>query len=304
MLEITDLSKTYANGVRALDSVSLTADRGLFGLLGPNGAGKSTLMRTIATLQPPDTGHVRLDGRDAYVDPRAHRRRLGYLPQEHGVYPGVSAIDLLDHLAVLKDIVDRAERREQVEALLQHTNLFQHRHKAVASFSGGMRRRFGIAQALLGDPRLVIVDEPTAGLDPEERRRFHDVLVEVGDRAIVLLSTHIVADVEQLCSQVAVLSGGRVIDSGEPSTLVERLRGRLWQRAVERADVAAVRESLPVLSVRLRAGRSHVVVLADHPPGEGFTAVTADLEDAYFASLFGATSASARIGAGAVRCGR
>jgi ABC-2 type transport system ATP-binding protein len=291
MLELVDLAKTYPGGVRALSGVTLTVGPGLFGLLGPNGAGKSTLMRTIATLQLPDAGSVRLDGRDAHADPLAHRRRLGYLPQEHGVYPGVSAFDLLDHLALLKGIVDRGERRAQVEALLERTNLAAHRRRAVASFSGGMRRRFGIAQALLGDPRLVIVDEPTAGLDPEERRRFHDLLLEVGERAIVLLSTHIVADVEELCSRLAILAGGRLVAQGDPATLVECLRGRLWRRLAERAEVAALRATLPVLTARLHAGRYEVVVAAAEPPDTSFSPVEADLEDVYFAALLGTPAA-------------
>lgn len=292
MLELVDLQKTYANGVRALAGVSLTVGQGLFGLLGPNGAGKSTLMRTVATLQLPDAGRVLLDGRDAHVEAQAHRRRLGYLPQEHGVYPGVSALDLLDHLALLKGLVHRAERRAQVEALLERTNLFAHRKQAVASFSGGMRRRFGIAQALLGAPRLVIVDEPTAGLDPEERGRFHDLLVEVGERTIVLLSTHIVADVQELCGRVAILGAGRILEAGEPALLVERLRGRLWRRIVERSAVPALQAALPVLSVRLRAGRSEVVVLATQRPEADWMPMDADLEDAYFTALRGAAGAA------------
>jgi ABC-2 type transport system ATP-binding protein len=285
MLRLIGLEKVYPNGVRALQGVSLEIGNGLFGLLGPNGAGKSTLMRTIATLQAPDAGQVLLDGQDAHAAPQAHRRRLGYLPQEHGVYPGVSALDLLDHLALLKGLVDRAPRREQVAALLERTNLWDHRKKAVATFSGGMRRRFGIAQALLGDPRLVIVDEPTAGLDPEERRRLHDLLVEIGEQVIVLLSTHIVGDVEELCPRMAILAEGRVLLQGEPAALVERLGGRVWSRVVERSELAATRADLRVLSTRLHAGRTEVVVLADERPGPGFAPVSPDLEDVYFAAL-------------------
>jgi ABC-type multidrug transport system ATPase subunit len=285
MLQLIGLHKAYPNGIRALDGVSLDIGPGLFGLLGPNGAGKTTLMRTVATLQAPDSGQVLLDGRDAHANALAHRRRLGYLPQEHGVYPGVSALDLLDHLALLKGITDRTERRAQVGSLLERTNLFAHRKRAVATFSGGMRRRFGIAQALLGDPRLVVVDEPTAGLDPEERGRLHDLLAEIGERTIVLLSTHIVADVEELCAHLALLSGGRVILAGEPGSLVERLHGRVWRCIVDRSTVEGLRASLPVLTTRLRAGRTEISVLADAQPETGFAPVEPDLEDVYFAAL-------------------
>jgi len=285
MLQLVGLRKTYPNGVHALQGVSLEIGNGLFGLLGPNGAGKSTLMRTIATLQAPDSGRVLLDGRDAHADAQSHRRRLGYLPQEHGVYPGVSAADLLDHLALLKGVTGRAARREQVAALLERTNLYAHRKKAVATFSGGMRRRFGIAQALLGDPRLVIVDEPTAGLDPEERRRFHDLLAEIGEQLIVLLSTHIVADVEQLCPRMAILCDGRVILEGQPAPLIAQLHGRVWSKRIERPELDAYRASLRVLSTRLQAGRTEILVLADERPEPSFSPVEPDLEDVYFSVL-------------------
>ena len=285
MLTITGLSKTYGNGVRALDRVSLTIGRGLFGLLGPNGAGKSTLMRTLATLQEPDAGRIHLDGRDVFADPQSHRRRLGYLPQEFGVYPGVAAATLLDHLALLKGVSDRAQRAHQVDALLQRTNLHAHRRKAVDTFSGGMRRRFGIAQALLGDPRLIIVDEPTAGLDPEERHRFHDLLGEIGERVIVVLSTHIVEDVRQLCPRLAILAGGRVLLEGEPDRLVDGMAGRVWRKTIERDAVEGYRAALPVLSTQRHAGRTRIQVLADAAPEAGFEAVAPDLEDVYFAAL-------------------
>ncbi|HEV8269532.1 MAG TPA: ABC transporter ATP-binding protein [Thermoanaerobaculia bacterium] len=285
MLSIEGLTKTYSNGVKALRGVSLEVDNGLFGLLGPNGAGKSTLMRTVATLQEPDSGRVLLDGRDAHLEPAAHRRRLGYLPQEFGVYPGVSAVALLDHLALLKGITNRRARAEQVDALLRRTNLYEHRRKAVDGFSGGMRRRFGIAQALLGDPRLIVVDEPTAGLDPEERQRFHELLAEIGERVIVVLSTHIVEDVRRLCPRMAILADGRILLEGEPSTLVEALAGRVWRKTVARDEVAAYRAEIPVLSTRLVAGRTQVQVLADVRPGEGFEPVEPDLEDVYFSAL-------------------
>lgn len=286
MLSITGLSKTYSNGVRALDDVSLTVGSGLFGLLGPNGAGKSTLMRTIAGLQPPDGGAIEFDGVDVLADPQALRRKLGYLPQDFGVYPGVSAAALLDHIAVLKGITNGRERAEQVSSLLHLTNLYAVRRKAVSTFSGGMRQRFGIAQALLGDPRLVIVDEPTAGLDPEERNRFHNLLSELGENAVVILSTHIVEDVRDLCPRMAILAGGRVVREGEPERLVRELEGRLWRKTVARGEIDALRSDLAVVSTRLFAGATQVHVLADARPGPGFEPFEPALEDVYFAELF------------------
>jgi ABC-2 type transport system ATP-binding protein len=285
MLTINDLSKTYPNGVQALKGVSLTIERGLFGLLGPNGAGKSTLMRTLATLQEPDTGEIIFDGLDVVRDPEAHRRHLGYLPQDFGVYPGVNAYDLLEHLAVLKGLADRKARREQVEALLEQTNLWAHRKKAVSGFSGGMRQRFGIAQALLGDPRLIIVDEPTAGLDPEERNRFHNLLSEVSESVVVILSTHIVEDVRQLCPRMAILAEGRVLRSGAPHELIAELEGRVWRKTVEKPAVESYRESLHVISTQLYEGRTLVHVLHEGRPEEGFEAVGPNLEDVYFSIL-------------------
>ena len=295
MLQLIDLAKTYPNGVRALAGVTLEIGNGLFGLLGPNGAGKSTLMRIVATLQEPDRGRVLLDGRDAFADAQAHRRRLGYLPQELGVYPGISALDLLDHLALLKGLTNRRLRREQVEALLERTNLTADRRRAVSSYSGGMRRRFGIAQALLGNPRLIIVDEPTAGLDPEERHRFHNLLAEIGERVVVVLSTHIVADVQELCSRMAILSAGQVVASGEPDRLVEALAGRVWRKVVDRRALPSYRGALRVLSTRLHAGRTELVVMADEAPEAGFQLVGADLEDVYFSVLSGSESAEERL---------
>jgi ABC-2 type transport system ATP-binding protein len=291
LLTLSDLTKTYPNGIQALKGVSLSIDNGLFGLLGPNGAGKSTLMRTLATLQEPDSGGITLDGRDVLADPQAHRLRLGYLPQEFGVYPGVSAAALLDHLALLKGVNHRRQRAEQVDALLHRTNLYAHRKKAVDTFSGGMRRRFGIAQTLLGDPRLIIVDEPTAGLDPEERHRFHDLLSEIGERVIVVLSTHIVEDVRELCPRMAILSEGRVLLEGEPDKLVEGLAGRVWRKTVEREAVAAYRASLPVLSMQRHSGRTRIQVLSSSPPEPGFEPVPPDLEDVYFSALSGRIAA-------------
>ena len=285
MLTINNLSKTYPNGVQALKGVSLDIGRGLFGLLGPNGAGKSTLMRTLATLQEPDTGDILFDGLDVVRQPEAHRRHLGYLPQDFGVYPGVSAYDLLEHLAVLKGLADRKARREQVEALLEQTNLWAHRKKAVSGFSGGMRQRFGIAQALLGEPKLIIVDEPTAGLDPEERNRFHNLLSEVSENIVVILSTHIVEDVRQLCPRMAIMAEGSVLRSGAPRELIAELEGRVWRKTVEKAAVQTYRESLRVISTQLYEGRTLVHVLHEGRPEAGFEAVEPNLEDVYFSIL-------------------
>lgn len=285
MLSITNLCKTYPNGVRALDGVTLDIGTGIFGLLGPNGAGKSSLMRTIAALQEPDQGTILWEGADIVRYPHLVREILGYLPQDFGVYPRISAEALLDHLAVLKGVRDKKARRRQIDELLARTNLTQHRRQAVAQFSGGMRQRFGIAQALLGDPRLMIVDEPTAGLDPEERNRFHNLLGEIGADITILLSTHIVEDVQNLCGKAAVLAGGRILAEGRPDHLVAQLKGKVWRRTVEPGSLDAWRERLTVLSDRLEGGRRTIRVLADNAPGAGFSACEASLEDAYFAAL-------------------
>ncbi len=285
MLTITGLSKTYGNGVRALDRVNLTIGRGLFGLLGPNGAGKSTLMRTIAALQEPDEGTIVLDGLDILAEPHELRRRLGYLPQDFGVYPGISALRLLDHIAVLKGINDKRARREQVHALLELTNLYDVRNKAVSTFSGGMKQRFGIAQALLGAPSLIVVDEPTAGLDPEERSRFHNLLSEIGENAVVLLSTHIVEDVSDLCPRMAILAGGRVVLEGEPAGLIAGLDGRLWRKTVPKSAVKDYRASHDLIASRLFGGQAQVYVLAEGRPEQGFEPASPDLEDVYFSVL-------------------
>ena len=285
MLRIENLSKTYGNGVRALKDVSLEIPRGMFGLLGPNGAGKSTLMRTIATLQGVDSGSIFFDRVNVLQEKHEARKILGYLPQEMGIYPGTSAEALLDHFAVLKGLVSAGERRDIVEGLLRMTNLYDVRKRKLGTFSGGMRRRFGIAQALLGDPELIIVDEPTAGLDPAERVRFHNLLCEIGETAVVILSTHIVEDVRELCSRMAILAQGRVLLEGEPSTLVARLEGKVWRKIVERGEVARYQESMHVLSTRLAAGRTIVHVLSDPSPGDGFEPAEPDLEHVYFATL-------------------
>lgn len=285
MLTIRGLSKTYANGVRALDSVSLMIGQGLFGLLGPNGAGKSTLMRTIAALQEPDHGEIVLDGVNVIAEPETLRRRLGYLPQDFGVYPRIPACELLDHIAVLKGITNRRERSEQVNALLELTNLHHVRKLAVSTFSGGMKQRFGIAQALLGDPRLIIVDEPTAGLDPEERNRFHNLLSEIGENAVVLLSTHIVDDVRELCPRMAILAAGRVLAEGSPAELISRLEGRLWRKTVPKSSVAGFKSSYDVVATRLFAGQTQLHVRSDIRPEEGFEPAAPGLEDVYFCVL-------------------
>jgi ABC-type multidrug transport system ATPase subunit len=285
MLTIQSLTHVYANGTRALDGIDLAIPAGMFGLLGPNGAGKSTLMRTIATLQAPTSGSIAFDGIDVIAEPEKLRRTLGYLPQDFGVYPRVSAYDMLDHMAVLKGIAGRGERKATVEALLQQVNLWAVRKKALAGFSGGMRQRFGIAQALIGGPKLIIVDEPTAGLDPEERNRFLNLLGEIGDSVVVILSTHIVEDVADLCPRMAVLAGGRILLEGAPLDLIANTRGRIWQKTIARADLDAIRAQYRVISTRLFAGRTIVHVMADTAPGDGFEPVTGGLEDVYFSTL-------------------
>jgi ABC-type multidrug transport system ATPase subunit len=284
-LIIDNLSKTYANGVQALKNVSLTIPTGMFGLLGPNGAGKSSLMRTIATLQDADTGTIMLDELDVLQEKEAVRRVLGYLPQEFGVYPRVSAEELLDHLAVLKGIANKGERKAIVEALLQQTNLWNARKKNLGGYSGGMKQRFGIAQALLGNPRLIIVDEPTAGLDPAERNRFHNLLSEIGENIIVILSTHIVSDVTDLCRNMAIISQGQVRLTGDPLSVMEQLRGQVWRKLVTKDEVAALQAEHHVISSRLFAGKTIVHVLSDERPDSGFEEVTPDLEDVYFAQI-------------------
>ncbi|MDJ0841005.1 MAG: ABC transporter ATP-binding protein [Acidobacteriota bacterium] len=285
MLTVSNCSKTYPNGVRALQNVDLTIGKGMFGLLGPNGAGKSSLMRTIATLQEPDQGTITFNGIDVLQNPGELRNRLGYLPQEFGVYPRISALDLLDHLAVLKGVLDKKERRDMVHGLLQQVNLYNVRKKAVRTFSGGMKQRFGIAQALLGEPQLIIVDEPTAGLDPEERKRFLNLLSEIGRNVVVLLSTHIVEDVRDLCSRMAILDEGKVVLEGSPAHLVDSMIGRVWRKQVERGQQDALKDRHRVISTHLLAGETRVHVLADTCPEPGFEPISPTLEDVYFATL-------------------
>ena len=285
MLDIRDLNKTYPNGVQALDNVSLTIPKGMFGLLGPNGAGKSTLMRTIATLQDPDSGGIRLGDIDVLQDPTELRKRLGYLPQEFGAYPRTSPDVMLNHVAVLKGITNKGERKDLIEQLLVKTNLWDVRKKNVDTFSGGMRQRFGIAQALIGSPELIIVDEPTAGLDPAERRRFHNLLARIGEDVVIILSTHIVDDVTELCPNMAIMGQGRILVEGQPQTLVDKLNGRLWSRMVGNDDVAGLRNKLPIVSTRRIAGEIEIRVVSENQPEGDLQPVAPNLEDVYFATL-------------------
>ena len=297
-LRIDNLSKTYPNGVRALRDVSLTIPTGMFGLLGPNGAGKSSLMRTIATLQEADGGSITLGELDVLRDKDAVRRVLGYLPQEFGVYPKVSAEALLDHFAVLKGLSDSKQRRETVHGLLQRTNLYEVRKKNLGGYSGGMKQRFGIAQALLGNPRLIIVDEPTAGLDPAERNRFHNLLAEIGENIIVILSTHIVSDVSDLCRNMAIINKGEVLLTGDPLLVMQELAGQLWRRTIDKEQLAAVQQQQQVISTRLFAGRTIVHVVSDAQPGPEYESITPTLEDVYFARIAQAERAVAAVAEG------
>ncbi|MGK5035331.1 ABC transporter ATP-binding protein [Janthinobacterium sp. LB3P118] len=282
MLSIKQLNKTYANGVKAINDVSLEIPNGMFGLLGPNGAGKSSLMRTIATLQDPDSGSIHFDGVDVLKDKAGLRRQLGYLPQDFGVYPKVSAETLLNHFAVLKGLTEKGPRKEAVEALLQQTNLWEARKRNLGTYSGGMRQRFGIAQALLGAPRLVIVDEPTAGLDPDERNRFLNLLAKIGEQVVVILSTHIVDDVTDLCPRMAMIVKGQVLVQGEPQAAIDTLHGKVWRRSVTTEELAQYQQTLNVLSTRLVGGKPQINVFADSQPDSGFVQIAADLEDVYF----------------------
>jgi ABC-type multidrug transport system ATPase subunit len=286
-LQIRNLSKRYPNGVQALQDVSLSIQQGMFGLLGPNGAGKSTLMRTLATLQEADSGRASLDGIDVLKQKDEVRKVLGYLPQEFGLYPKVSSETLLSHFAALKGISNAGERRDVVRSLLQQTNLYEHRHKPLGSYSGGMKQRFGIAQALLGNPRLIIVDEPTAGLDPEERVRFHNLLSAIGENIIVILSTHIVSDVSDLCGRMAVIHQGRVMVTGEPAALVAGLQGKVWKKTISPTELDTYKQRFKVVLVRLFAGRTLIHVWSPEMPDSGFEPTTPDLEDLYFATIRG-----------------
>ena len=285
-LTITDLSKTYPNGVKALKNLSLSIGNGMFGLVGPNGAGKSSLMRTVATLQDPDSGSIDLDGIDVLHQKDEVRRILGYLPQEFGVYPKISALDMLRHIAVMKGITSSSERKETIDALLQQTNLWDVRKKALSTFSGGMKQRFGIAQALLGNPRLIIVDEPTAGLDPAERNRFLNLLSSLGSDRTVILSTHIVDDVRQLCPRMAIIAQGELLLEGAPTDTLAALKGKIWSKVVATDDeLRALETEVHVISTHLVGGQHEVRVYADASPGNGFAPVDSDLEDVYFLNL-------------------
>jgi ABC-2 type transport system ATP-binding protein len=286
-LKIQGLSKTYPNGVKALDNVSLTIPCGMYGLLGPNGAGKSTLMRTLATLQEPDSGTVMLGEIDGLRQKDEVRKRLGYLPQDFGVYPRISAQDMLSHIALLKGIVNGKERREIVEAMLKRCNLYDVRKKSLSGYSGGMRQRFGIAQALIGSPQLLIVDEPTAGLDPGERNRFYNLLAEIGEQVIVILSTHIVEDVMDLCTNMAIIHEGKVLFQGHPDDAISELKGRVWHLSIEKKQLPAYEEKYQVISNRLVGGRPLLHVLSEAPLNGGFSASTPDLEDVFFAKIRG-----------------
>jgi ABC-type multidrug transport system ATPase subunit len=293
-LQIRDVSKRYSNGVRALKDVSLTIPSGMYGLLGPNGAGKSTLMRILATLQEPDAGSIRLGDLDVLAQKDEVRKTLGYLPQEFGVYPKVSAEHLLDHFALLKGVGDRRSRKSLVEALLRQVNLWDVRRQKLGGYSGGMRQRFGVAVALLGNPKLMIVDEPTAGLDPAERVRFLNLLSELGENSVVLLSTHIVEDVSELCTRMAIIDQGEILLEAEPLRAVEELRGRIWRRVIDKEELPAVEREHAVISTRLLAGRTVVYVHGDTDPGSGFEAAEPDLEDVYFSTMAGHVGRRAR----------
>ncbi|SDY50108.1 ABC transporter ATP-binding protein [Hymenobacter psychrophilus] len=295
-LRIEHLSKTYANGTQALRDVTLTIPTGMFGLLGPNGAGKSSLMRTIATLQEADSGSITLGELDVLHDKDAVRRVLGYLPQEFGVYPKISAEELLDHFAVLKGISDSKQRREIVSGLLHRTNLYEVRKKNLGGYSGGMKQRFGIAQALLGNPRLIIVDEPTAGLDPAERNRFHNLLAEIGENIIVILSTHIVGDVSDLCRNMAIINKGQVLLTGDPLVVMQELRGQVWRREIDKEQLPALQQEQQVISTRLFAGRTIVHVVSGSQPGPEYDGVEPTLEDVYFARIKQAEMVTAGVG--------
>ena len=284
-LKIQNLSKTYANGTRALNDISLNIPQGMFGLLGPNGAGKSTLMRTIATLQDADSGTITLDDLDVTTNKQAIRERLGYLPQDFGLYPRISAEVMLDHIAQMKGVGSKKERKELVASLLNKVNLYSHRKKNLGTYSGGMRQRFGIAQALVGNPSLIIVDEPTAGLDPSERNRFYNLLSEIGENTIVILSTHIVEDVSTLCSNMAIICAGELLMQGKPKEGIALLEGKIYQKAIEKENLPSYQADYRVISTKLIEGRLSLRVESDSAPANGFEPVPADLEDVYFSHI-------------------
>ncbi|MCW5898763.1 MAG: ABC transporter ATP-binding protein [Flavobacteriales bacterium] len=284
-LTITGLSKTYGNGVKALDNVSLHIPTGMFGLLGPNGAGKSTLMRILATLQEADSGTAMLGTIDVLNDKEAVRKVLGYLPQEFGVYPRVSAYEMLDHIALLKGVVDKGPRKELVEALLQRVNLWEHRKRRISGFSGGMKQRFGIAQSLIGDPKLIIVDEPTAGLDPGERNRFYNLLTEIGENVVVILSTHIVQDVQELCNNMAIINLGKLLYAGPPNDALKAMKGKVWEKAIGKHELEQYATTHTLISNKLVAGRPIIHVMSEGVPGDGFVSAEPSLEDVFFGAI-------------------
>ncbi|MGB3587761.1 MAG: ABC transporter ATP-binding protein [Tunicatimonas sp.] len=284
-LSIQNLSKTYANGTQALNNISLTIPQGMFGLLGPNGAGKSTLMRTIATLQDADTGTIMLDDLDVTTNKQAIRERLGYLPQDFGLYPRINAEVMLDHIAQMKGVGNKKDRKYLVESLLNKVNLYSHRKKALGTYSGGMRQRFGIAQALVGNPSLIIVDEPTAGLDPSERNRFYNLLSEIGENTIVILSTHIVEDVSTLCSNMAIICAGELLMQGKPKEGIASLKSRIYKKAVEKEALESYKSDYQVISTKLIEGRLSLRIESDNDPGNGFEPAQTDLEDVYFSHI-------------------
>ncbi|MBX2980786.1 MAG: ABC transporter ATP-binding protein [Flavobacteriales bacterium] len=284
-LVINGLSKTYGNGVKALDNVSLTIPTGMFGLLGPNGAGKSTLMRILATLQEADSGTAMLGNIDVLNDKQAVRQVLGYLPQEFGVYPRVSAYEMLDHIALLKGVVDKGPRKELVEALLQRVNLWEHRKRRISGFSGGMKQRFGIAQSLIGDPKLIIVDEPTAGLDPGERNRFYNLLTEIGENVVVILSTHIVQDVQELCRNMAIINKGKLLYAGSPAEALAAMRGKVWEKTIGKHELEQYATTHDLISNKLVGGTPIIHVMSDMDPGNGFFKAEPSLEDVFFGAI-------------------
>ena len=290
-LIIDNLSKTYANGVQALQNISLEIPTGMFGLLGPNGAGKSTLMRTIATLQEADQGSIKLGKIDVLKQKNELRQVLGYLPQQFGLYPKISAEFLLNHFAVLKGITHKGERKNLVKALLHKTNLYEVRKQNLKGFSGGMKQRFGIAQALLSNPKLLIVDEPTAGLDPVERNRFYNVLSELGEKTVVILSTHIVDDVKELCTNMAIINKGQVCLKGNPKKILEDMKGKVYKKTIQKQELNSYKQNYQVISERLFSGKPNIHILSDVNPGDGFTLINAELEDVYFSEIFNNTNA-------------
>lgn len=293
MLKISNLTHVYGNGVRALNNVSLDVPKGMFGLLGPNGAGKSTLMRCLAALQKPSKGEIQFGDINVLNAPDRLRQSLGYLPQDFGVYPRISAQAMLDHIAVLKGVTNGRERKELVAELLRQVNLYDVRKKSLAGYSGGMRQRFGVAQALIGNPELIIVDEPTAGLDPQERNRFHNLLSEIGENVVVLLSTHIVSDVSDLCPQMAIIAAGEIVSKGAPTDLIAELAGKVWEKTIEKSDIESYQAKYNLLSARLITGKTVIRIYAENDPGDGFASVTPDLEDVYFRKVFSGDKKSA-----------